>query len=177
MRRSFPSLYVLAASAFVLFLVAAPAAADAPDSADAPAGAQACQQPASAVAGGAIAQAEVQGSGGEISGPGAQADCYAQCKDGSYLKCSGSTCNATDTDCSTGTSGSCYGSDTGWKYCNDTCEPTVVCSAWAKCANAGGGSVSCQSYGADDCYAIDDCYAYCDGTYHMCPSPPGPCPF
>lgn len=175
MRRSFSSLYVLAASAFVLLLVAAPAAADAPGSTDAPAGTKACQQTAATVAGGITVQAEAQGSGGEISGPGAQADCYARCKDGSYLKCSGSTCNATDTDCSTNTSGSCYGSGTGWKYCNDTCGP--VCAAWASCASAGGGSVSCESYGANDCYAIDNCYAYCDGTYHMCPSPPGPCPF
>ena len=53
--------------------------------------------------------------------------------------------------------------------------PPPTCNAIASCANAGGGSVSCEG-SAGTCFAIDDCYASCDGFYYYCPSPPGICP-
>ena len=47
--------------------------------------------------------------------------------------------------------------------------PPPSCGATASCANAGGGSVSCE--GTSGCFAVDDCYASCDGQFYYCPSP------
>ncbi len=104
-------------------------------------------------------------------GPGdSLGTCVADCQYGSNRVCTGSFCFAVDQNCPN-TRGYCYGSSTGYRYCN-LC-PTG-CSASASCAGAGGGSVSCNGSG-NDCFAIDNCYAYCDGQFHWCPNP-GICP-
>jgi hypothetical protein len=61
---------------------------------------------------------------------------------------------------------------------NSTCPsdcPPSTCTVTADCANAGGGSISCQG-ACSSVFAVDDCYASCDGQYYYCPSPPGICP-
>ncbi|MEM9592813.1 MAG: hypothetical protein AAGD06_01015 [Acidobacteriota bacterium] len=107
-------------------------------------------------------------------GDGSRATCVADCQHGPDRVCSGSSCWAQDQNCSANVRGRCWGSSTGYRNCN-IC-PTTQCTVTANCANAGGGTVSCTG-DCGDVYKFDDCYAYCDGHYHMCPSPPGPCPF
>jgi hypothetical protein len=53
----------------------------------------------------------------------------------------------------------------------------LVCEAGADCTNNGGGSISCQSFGANDCFSWDDCYVYCDGTFYDCPNASSACPY
>lgn len=102
-----------------------------------------------------------------IGDPGQQSVCNAQCWDGSYVTCWGTSCTARDSSCP-GQRGYCYGSSTGYRYC-PPCPCTSPCSATALCSN--GSKVSCSGC-SGDCYAINNCYAYCDGVYHWCPNPP-----
>lgn len=116
----------------------------------------------------ALAQApQPQAHKGNIGDPSAQGFCVADCWDGTSRDCSGSTCNAVDSSCSTGQSGYCYGSDTGYKYC-PTC-PSSTCSAQATCSD--GSTVFCKGT-TGDCFGVNNCYAYCDGLYDWCPNPP-----
>lgn len=105
--------------------------------------------------------------GDDIGGPGAQSTCIADCQDGSTVTCTGSSCTATDASCPS-ERGSCWGTDTGTRYC-----PVCTCSATATCAHAS--PVSCTGTG-DSCFAIDGCYASCNGNLTWCPNPKGPCP-
>lgn len=69
-------------------------------------------------------------------GPTAQATCDAQCHDGSTIWCWGSSCNAEDSNCSSSIQGSCWGTDTGTKYCPVcpvSCEPGATCSRDEDC--------------------------------------------
>jgi len=111
------------------------------------------------------------GKGGGKGG-GEEAICSALCYDGSYVTCSGTSCNATDNTCSTsGGRGSCYGSSTGNRYCPKC--PSSGCTVTATCSS--GGSVSCTG-SCSDSFAFNDCYAYCDGVFHWCSNPPPYCP-
>jgi hypothetical protein len=111
-------------------------------------------------------QGEVPETG--IGNPGEQSVCNAQCWDGSYVSCWGTSCTARDSSCSSGHRGYCYGSSTGYRYC-PPCPCASQCSASTTCAN--GSTVSCSGC-SGDCYSIKNCYAYCDGVYHWCPNPP-----
>lgn len=71
-----------------------------------------------------------------IDGPSAQATCDAQCHDGSTVWCWGSSCSAEDSNCSAGIRGSCWGTDTGTRYCPkcpSTCEPGASCTSNDDC--------------------------------------------
>ena len=116
----------------------------------------------------------VTAKGGSIDGPSEQSVCNAQCDDGSYVSCWGTTCNATDASCP-GQQGYCWGSSTGYKLC-PSCPRScgAPCSADAVCND--GSHVSCNGC-SGDCFAVDGCYAHCDSQYHLCPNPPPSCPF
>lgn len=94
-----------------------------------------------------------------FDGPSAQSLCIAECQDGSTVTCSGSSCNATDASCPT-ERGSCWGSDTGTKYC-----PPCTCSATALCPD--GSTVSCTGTG-DSCFGIKGCYVSCNDHLTWC---------
>ena len=100
---------------------------------------------------------------------GAFSTCTAQCWDGSSVQCSGTNCTATDSACSVGERGSCWGNTSGGFNC-PPCEepPPTACYASAYCGN--GNSVSCQGT-APNCFEQDYCFAYCDGTYYWCGEP------
>jgi hypothetical protein len=103
-------------------------------------------------------------------GVGEASTCTAHCWDGSTRTCTGTSCTAVDSSCSS-QRGYCWSNSEGYKYC-----PTCQASCTASCANAGGGSVSCTST-TGDYYCLNNCYAYCDGQYHLCPHIQGSCPF
>jgi hypothetical protein len=103
-------------------------------------------------------------SSGSIDGPSAQADCTAQCQDGSTVTCSGSSCSADDYDCDTGERGQCTGSS-GTRYCPvpdcSTCSVSITCpdGTWLSCSS-----------NENDCEGFQGlCYVRCDGIYQFCP--------
>jgi hypothetical protein len=108
------------------------------------------------------------GHGGGIEDPGELAVCNAQCWDGSYVTCWGTSCWGSDSNCSSNFRGYCYGTSTSYRYC-PVC-PSTNCRVTAACE--GGTSVSCTGSCANS-FAVDYCYAFCDGVYHWCPSGPG----
>jgi hypothetical protein len=136
-------------------LAAVPALAQSPISGCQPALAQAASAP------GFLYQEVLVAAdrGGEIGGPGAQSTCIAECQDGSTVTCTGSSCNATDASCP-GERGSCWGSDTGTRYC-----PVCTCSATVSCP--GGGNVSCNGTG-DTCFGITGCWVSCNDNLTWC---------
>lgn len=172
-RRSCP---VLVLTILALVLAAGPAAAEEPaDSACDPA-LVAALGPGNLDASWLFAAAPPKG--GSPDGPGEQAVCNAECCDGSYVTCWGTTCNATDENCPS-TAGYCWGASTGYRWCpscssstctGSTCPPNWVCSASAQCTD--GSWVSCNGC-SGDCFSVHECYAYCDGTYYWCPDPGG----
>lgn len=95
------------------------------------------------------------------------ADCTAHCKDGSTVSCSGSSCSAIDSACSSGQRGSCTANGVT-TYC-----PSCDCTAMVACSPSG--MASCLSH-YNDCFELKKCYAECDGVLHWCPSH-GVCPF
>ena len=108
-----------------------------------------------------------QAAGGGIGNPGEQSICNAQCQDGSFVSCWGTTCTASDAICPSHR-GYCTGTSTGTRWC-----PACTCKATASCP--GGGSVSCNGI-VGSCFTVDGCYASCNGTLHWCPNPNGSCP-
>jgi hypothetical protein len=60
--------------------------------------------------------------------------------------------------------------------CLETISTPTICKATASCANAGGGSVSCQGSNSS-CFARNNCYASCNGQQYYCPKPTGICPY
>jgi len=104
---------------------------------------------------------------GGIEGPSSQSLCAAQCQDGSYVTCYGTSCSAVDASCPS-QRGYCTGTTTGTLYC-----PICTCSATASCPD--GSTVSCTGTG-NNCFAINGCYASCNGHLHWCANPKGPCP-
>lgn len=103
--------------------------------------------------------------------PGLDGECTANCWDGSSVTCSGSTCNAVDSSCSSGEDGYCYGSSTGTKACTPC---GLTCIAKAGCSD--GSIISCKGTNGD-CFAENHCYVYCNGEYTYCPVPGSTCPF
>jgi hypothetical protein len=108
---------------------------------------------------------------GSIDGPSAQADCTAQCQDGSTVTCSGGSCTADDYDCEDNEQGQCTGSS-GTKYCPalDIDQCPVTCTASRSCPD--GTYIQCFGhFGSDACeggYPL--CYVRCDGgLYQFCP--------
>ncbi|HYX24469.1 MAG TPA: hypothetical protein VFC23_09990 [Thermoanaerobaculia bacterium] len=97
---------------------------------------------------------------------GTKSTCIANCWNGSTVTCSGNSCSAVNSACSSGQRGSCTadGVTTSCPVCPSTCSATAICSS---------GSVSCS--GNTECFSVNKCYAYCDGVYHWCPSH-GICP-
>jgi hypothetical protein len=114
---------------------------------------------------GAVACASRGSAGGTV---GAFGTCTANCWDGSTVQCSGTNCNASDSACSAGQQGGCWGSSSGSQSCPDCPYNPTPCYASAYCGN--GITVSCQGT-APNCAAQDYCYAYCDGVYYWCGEP------
>ena len=106
-------------------------------------------------------------AGGGFDEPGTQSVCNAQCQDGSYVSCWGTSCSAVDANCPT-QRGYCTGTATGTKYC-----PFCTCSATASCPD--GSTVSCTGTG-NTCFGFNGCYVSCNGRLTWCANPKGPCP-
>ncbi len=90
--------------------------------------------------------------------------CTANCWDGSTVTCSGTTCTAVDSACSSGQNGYCYGSDTDLRSC-PTCSTHQICKP--SCDDLNG--QSCASAGT--CYD-STCRAYtcpCRNGHYLCP--------
>lgn len=103
-----------------------------------------------------------------IADPSAQASCTAQCQYGT-VKCTGSSCTATDANCEAGIRGFCTG-DGGTTYCPE-CE---LCVASLTCDD--GSVVSCSTY-SGFCTEVEPCGVRCDNVWHWCPAPlPPSCP-
>lgn len=84
--------------------------------------------------------------GGEIGGPSALSTCTADCGSGNYVSCTGDTCSKVDRNCSVGQRGYCE-ADGQYKYCApcDNC----VADCWD------GSTVICEG---SSCSATDsDC--------------------
>ncbi len=97
-----------------------------------------------------------------------KADCVAHCWNGSTVSCSGASCSAVDSNCSSGQQGSCTadGVTTSCTPCPASCTVTATCSP--------SGSVTCTSTN-NDCFKVNKCYVECDGVFHWCPTH-GICP-
>jgi len=108
-----------------------------------------------------------QAGRGSIEDPSQQSSCTANCWDGSTVACSGTSCSAHDSNCSSNFRGYCTGSTTGTRYC-PVCPPTcsAPCSATTICAN--GVKLRCDGC-SGDCFSFYQCYVYCDGSYTFCP--------
>lgn len=104
------------------------------------------------------------GHGGSIPDPGEQSVCNAQCGDGSYVTCWGTSCSAHDSNCAINDRGYCTGTSTGQINC-PSCQP--VCNASLVCRD--GTHLTCKSYNLDDCGSFVDCWVYCDGQQYDCP--------
>lgn len=143
---------LLAFAALVLALAAAPAIADTPARQDCgPSLPMLGPDSLDAVVFGAVAMAKGDGS---IDGPGALSDCTADCKNGTSVNCTGSSCSAYDRDCSSGEQGHCTGSDSGIKYCSQACQ---ICQDPTLCSEKQGSPCSGQNSGSDCTSSVGSC--------------------
>lgn len=111
--------------------------------------------------------AQPEPSEASTSSAGLLAECTAECEYGPDQTCTGTSCSAVNQACPE-ERGYCWGSVSGYKYCQS-------CTCFTKTRCLDGSWVICQGQGTS-CSSLPGCYVRCDGVETWCDPYPETCP-